>query len=371
MRIGLLRETKDREFRVALLPGSVRTLVQTGHSVRVETGAGLGSGFPDEVYKEAGAELVDGPEDVIEGADIVTKVKEPTRSEIAAMRPDQLIYCYLHLAPEPELAKAILESQIVAIGYETVQTEDGVLPLLVPMSEVAGRLAVQIGARYLQGDQGGRGILLGGVPGVARGRVTVLGGGIVGTAAVRVAVGLGAEVEVLDISHRRLSALYDIYQGKLSTLYASEINIERSVLEADLLIGGVLVAGARAPTLVTRDLVRGMKKGSVIADVAVDKGGCVQTIHPTSHSDPIYTVDGVIHYGVTNMPGAVPRTSTVALCNATFCYLQQLCAAGIDEALRADPALAWGVNCYRGEVTHPGVASALDLPLSEAPWEKS
>jgi alanine dehydrogenase len=371
MRVGVLRETKDRELRVAMIPAGVRTLTRAGHSVFIEVGAGLGSGFPNEAYKEAGALIVDRAQDVIEAADIVTKVKEPTDAEIAAMRPGQTLFAFLHLAPELELTEKILEREIVAIGYETVQTDDGTLPLLVPMSEVAGRLSVQIGAHYLQGDQGGRGVLLGGVPGVPRGRTVVIGGGIVGTAAVRVAVGLGAEVEVLDIDYRRLSALYDIYHGELSTLYSSEANIERSVLDADLVIGAVLVPGARAPRLVTRELVQRMKTGSVIIDVAVDQGGCVETIRPTSHSDPIYAVDGVIHYGVTNMPGAVPRTSTLALTSATFPYLQMLCAHGVDEALRADHVLARGVNCYRGEVTHKGVAAGVGLPHAEAPWNRS
>jgi alanine dehydrogenase len=353
---------------VALLPAGVRTLVRAGHSVLIESGAGLGSGFSDENYEKVGGEIVNAPQALIEAVEMVTKVKEPTASEIAAMRPGQALCFFLHLAPDPKLTQQILERDVVAIGYETVATDDGTLPLLVPMSEVAGRLAVQLGAHYLQGDQGGRGILLGGVPGVQRGRVTVIGAGIVGTAAVRVAVGLGAEVEVLDLDHRRLASLYDIYHGKLSTLYSNEANIERAVLEADIVVGAVLVPGARAPVLVTRDLVRRMNAGAVIVDVAVDQGGCVETIRPTSHSEPTYTVDSVIHYGVPNMPGAVPRTSTLALGNATLPYLQQLCGLGVDEALRTNRELARGVNCYRGCVTHAGVAEALDLPYAESPW---
>ncbi|HXX48537.1 MAG TPA: alanine dehydrogenase [Myxococcota bacterium] len=368
MRVGVLRETKDRELRVALLPAGARTLAAAGHEVRLETGAGDASGFPDEQYEAAGASIGKSAEDVIAASDVVTKVKEPTPAEIAAMRPGQALFDFLHLAPEPALTRAILERGVVAIGFETVQLDDGSLPLLVPMSEVAGRLAVQIGAHYLQGDQGGRGVLLGGVPGVPRGRVAVIGAGIVGTAAVRMAVGLGAEVSVLDIDQRRLSHLYDIYHGGISTLYSNVVNLEQAVLEADLVIGAVLVPGARAPVLVTRDLVSQMKRGAVIVDVAVDQGGCVETIRPTSHSKPIYTVDGVIHYGVPNMPGAVPRTSTLALNNATFPYLMELCRRGIDGALRANPALARGVNCYRGHVTQKGVAEALVAPLAVAPW---
>jgi alanine dehydrogenase len=285
------------------------------------------------------------------------------------MQPGQALFDFLHLAPDTALTDRILEREIIAIGYETVETDDGTLPLLVPMSEVAGRLSVQIGAHCLQGDQGGRGVLLGGVPGVPRGKVTVIGAGVVGTAAVRMAVGLGADVDVLDIDHRRLSHLYDIYQGGISTLYSNSANIERSVLEADLVVGAVLRPGARAPILVPRSLVSRMKKGSVICDVAVDQGGCVETIRPTTHSRPTYLVDGVIHYGVANMPGAVPRTATFALTNATFPYLEELCARGIIGALRANPSLARAVNCYRGEVTHASVAEAQQRPWTEAPWE--
>jgi len=371
MRVGVLRETKDHELRVALLPAGARTLVAAGHPVTIETGAGEGSGFPDEHYESVGASIRKSAEEVIAECDVVTKVKEPTTSEIAAMRPGQALFDFLHLAPEKDLTRRILERGIVAIGFETVQLDDGSLPLLVPMSEVAGRLAVQIGAHYLQADQGGRGVLLGGVPGVPRGRVVVIGAGIVGTAAVRVAAGLGADLTVLDIDQRRLSHLYDIYHGGISTLYSNVVNLEQSVLEADMVIGAVLVPGARAPVLVTRELVSQMKRGSVIVDVAVDQGGCVETIHPTSHSKPIYSVGGVIHYGVPNMPGAVPRTSTLALNNATFPYLMELCRRGVDGALQSNPALARGVNCYRGEVTQKGVAEAIGVPCAVAPWKRS
>ena len=367
MRVGVLRETKAGERRIALLPGGARTLVRAGHDVFVEAGAGLGSGFADALYAEVGVKLLDAPAELIGAADLVLKVKEPTLEEVAMMRPGQLLFGFLHLAPLEDLTQAILARDIVAIGFETVQHDDGSLPLLVPMSEVAGRLAVQIGARYLQADQGGRGVLLGGVPGVERGHVTVIGAGIVGTAAVRMAVGLGAEVSVLDIDQRRLSHLYDIYHGGISTLYSNVVNLEQAVLKADMVIGAVLVTGGRAPVLVGRQLVREMRDGAVIIDVAVDQGGCVETIHPTTHDAPTYVVDGVIHYGVPNMPGAVPYTSTLALTNAIFPYVLELCERG-EGALRTNRALARGVNCYRGQVTQPGVAAAQDLPLVEEPW---
>jgi alanine dehydrogenase len=364
----VLRETKDRELRVALLPGGVRALAARGHEVVVERNAGEGSGFSDRQYEEAGAKIFDSGRDVIGFADVLTKVKEPSFEEAEAMRPGQVLFDFLHLAPLRELTDRLLAKQIIAIGFETVQLEDGALPLLVPMSEVAGRLAVQIGAHYLQADSGGSGVLLGGVPGVPRGHVTVIGAGIVGTAAVRMAAGLGAEVSVLDIDQRRLSHLYNIYHGVINTLYSSPVTLEQAVLRADIVIGAVLVPGARAPVLVTRDLVRRMRRGSVIVDVAVDQGGCVETIHPTTHSDPVYSVDGIIHYGVPNMPGAVPRTSTLALTNATFPYLLELCERGTVEALRANASLAAGVNCFRGHVTHSALATAQGRPFVRAPW---
>ncbi len=295
-------------------------------------------------------------------------MKEPSLREVSLMPPGQTLFDFLHLAPEVELTQKILDAGIIAIGFETVQLDDGSLPLLVPMSEVAGRLSIQIGAHYLQADQGGRGVLLGGVPGVPRGRVTVIGAGIVGTAAVRMAVGLGADVSVLDIDQRRLSHLYDIYHGGISTLYSNTVHLEKTVLEADIIIGAVLRPGARAPVLVTREMVGAMAKGSVVIDVAVDQGGCVETIHSTTHDDPIFDVAGVVHYGVPNMPGAVPYTSTLALTSAILPYLLELCDRGVDETLRRQPALARGVNCYRGEVTIAGVADAIDLPVTHAPW---
>ncbi len=358
MRVGVLRETKDRELRVALLPGGARSLARAGHEVWIETSAGAGSGFPDAAYEKEGARIAATPGELIHACDLIAKVKEPTVAELAEMRPGQVLFDFLHLAPESELTRAVLDAEIVAIGFETVELDDGSLPLLVPMSEVAGRLSVQVGAHYLQADQGGRGVLLGGVPGVPRGHVTVVGAGIVGTAAVRMAAGLGAEVSVLDIDQRRLSHLYDIYQGGINTLYSNSVNLEQAVLGADIVIGAVLRPGQRAPRLVTRELVSGMRAGSVVVDVAVDQGGCVETIRATSHSEPVYLEEGVIHYGVPNMPGAVPQTSTLALTNAIFPYMMELCEQGLSEALRRNPPLARGVNCFRGEVTHPGVANA-------------
>ena len=368
MRVGVLRETKAGENRVALLPSGARALAERDHEIFFETQAGLGSGFPDNAYEEVGAKIVATPEEVIGAAELVTKVKEPSLREISLMRPGQTLFDFLHLAPEAELTHKILDAGIIAIGFETVQLDDGSLPLLVPMSEVAGRLSIQIGAHYLQADQGGRGILLGGVPGVPRGRVTVIGAGVVGTAAVRVAVGLGAEVSVLDIDQRRLSHLYDVYHGGINTLYSNAVHLEKTVPEADIVIGAVLRPGARAPVLVTRKMVAAMAEGSVVIDVAVDQGGCVETMHPTSHDDPTFRVDGVVHYGVTNMPGAVPHTSTLALASAILPYLLDLCDRGVDEALRSQSPLARGVNCYRGEVTIAGVADAIGLPVAPSPW---
>jgi alanine dehydrogenase len=368
MKVGVLRETKDRELRVALIPGGVRALVARGHQVLVERSAGEGSGFPDALYEQAGAKIADSPAAVIGQSDIVTKVKEPTLDEVKAMRPGQVLFDFLHLAPLRELTDVLLERKVIAIGFETIELADGSLPLLVPMSEVAGRLAVQIGASYLQSDRGGAGVLLGGVPGVSRGHVTVIGAGIVGASSVRMAVGLGAEVSVLDIDQRRLAHLDEIYHGKIHTLYSNPANIEAAVLRADLLIGAVLVTGARAPQLVNEALVRRMRRGAVIVDVAIDQGGCVETIRTTSHSDPVYDVGGVLHYGVPNMPGSVPRTSTLALSNVTLPYLLELCDKGPLDALRANPVLARGVNCYQGHVTHPALAAEQSRKYAATPW---
>ena len=363
MRIGVPRERKDQEFRVGMVPDGVRPLVAGGHAVLVERGAGEGSGFTDAEYAAAGARIAEAAE-VWGEAELVVKVKEPQAPEIARLRPGQALFCYLHLAASPEVASGLREAGAIAIAYETIRSPDGTFPVLAPMSEVAGRLAVQIGVTLLQKDRGGKGLLLGGVPGVPRGRVTVLGAGTVGINAVRVAHALGAEVDVFDVDLRRLTYLYDIFHGELNTLYSTPTIVERSVASSDLVIGAVYLAGRRAPRIVTEAMVRAMQPGSVIADVAVDQGGCVETIRPTTHSDPTYVVHGVVHYGVTNMPGAVPRTSTFALTNTTFHYIEALAGLGSEEAVRRDPALRQGANVWRGRVVCQGVAESLGLPYT-------
>ena len=351
------------EFRVGLVPDGARQLARLGHEVRIEQGAGQGSGFSDAEYESAGAKLCSVGE--VWDADLVVKVKEPQPEEFPRLRRDQVLFTYLHLAAAPEVAQALRDAGTVAIAYETIRHPDGSFPVLAPMSEVAGRLAVQVGVHFLQKDRGGKGLLLGGVPGVKRGKVSVLGAGTVGINAVRVAHALGAEVDVLDIDLKRLTYLYDIFRGELNTLYSNASNIERSVLSSDLVVGGVYVSGRRAPTLVTEAMIEGMEAGSVVADVAVDQGGCVETIHPTTHADPTYLVHDVIHYGVANMPGAVPRTATFALTNTTLPFVESIAALGVEEAVRREPALQHGANIWRGEVVHAGVADSLGLPLRE------
>ncbi len=362
MRIGVPRETKVVEYRVGMVPDGAAALCAAGHEVWVEKGAGDDSGFPDALYESRGARLV-GREEAW-GADLVVKVKDPLPDEVALLRPGAVLFTYLHLAANAELTRRLIDADVIAIAYETIRNADGSVPVLAPMSEVAGRLAVQIGVSLLQRDQGGKGILLGGVPGVMRGRVTVIGGGTVGVNAVRVAHALGAEVDVLDVDLKRLTYLYDIFRGELNTLYANRANIERSVTTSDLVIGAVYLAGRRAPTLVTEAMVRAMEPGSVIADVAVDQGGCVETIRPTTHADPTYRVHDVIHYGVANMPGAVPRTSTFALTNTTLPYVERIAAQGVEAAVAEEAALAQGANVWRGAVVHAGVAESVGLPYT-------
>jgi alanine dehydrogenase len=363
MLIGLPKEIKDNENRVGMTPGAVKALTRRGHRVLVQSGAGVGSSLADEEYLSAGAEIVPGAADAW-AAQMVVKVKEPIASEYQYLRRDLILFTYLHLASDKPLTDALLASGTTGIAYETVQTVTGQLPLLTPMSEVAGRMATQVGATYLQKSHGGRGVLMGGVPGVAPANVVILGAGIVGTNAARVAVGLGAQVTVLDISHDRLKYLDDIYRGQLQTRISDEYNIEDVIYEADLVIGAVLIPGGRAPWLITRNMLPTMRKGSVIVDVAVDQGGCVETTKATTHSHPTYEIDGVVHYCVANMPGAVPRTSTFALNNQTAVYTLHLANEGLD-AVRKSQALQYGLNTYRGAVTYPAVAAAFGLACIE------
>lgn len=358
MIVGVPREVKPGEQRVALTPAGARALVERGHTVLVESGAGAGSGIRDEEFERVGARLV-GRDEVWRDAELVLKVKEPVGDEPGRLRPGQTIFAYLHLAADAALIRALQKSDAIAIAYETVQREDGSLPLLTPMSEVAGRLAVQEGAFYLGRAHGGRGVLLSGVPGVPRGNIAILGAGTVGLAAARTAVGLGADVVVLDINLDRLRHVDDLFGGAAVTLYSTSYNVEQVTRRADLLIGAVLVPGARAPVLVSEAMVRAMKEGAVIVDVAVDQGGCVATIRPTTLADPVYRLHGVIHYGVTNMPALVPRTSTFALTNASLPWVLALADKGPARAVAEDRALARGVNIWRGRIVHPGVAEAV------------
>ena len=363
MRVGCPREIKDHEYRVGLTPGSVREYIAHGHEVIVESGAGLGIGADDGAYRAAGARIVDTAEEVFEKADMIVKVKEPQPSEWARLREGQLLYTYLHLAPDPEQTKGLVDSGCTAIAYETVTDDHGGLPLLAPMSEVAGRLAIQASATALQKANGGRGVLLGGVPGVKPGKVTVIGGGVVGINAARMAVGLGAEVTMLDRSLPRLRELDNIFQGRVQTRYSTVEALEESVFDADAVVGAVLIPGAAAPKLVTREMLGGMKKGAVLCDVAIDQGGCFETSRPTAHDEPTYVVDGVVHYCVANMPGAVARTSTFALNNATLPQGLALADHGL-EALTDDPHLRNGLNVHRGRITNAPVAEALGYELA-------
>ena len=361
MVIGVPKEIKNHEYRVSVTPDGVRALRQTGHDVWVEPSAGVGSGYSDEDYRSAGAALAESKEQLFQQASLIVKVKEPLLSECQFFRPGQTLFTYLHLASLPDLTKALLDTRITAIAYETIETKDGALPMLKPMSEIAGRMSVQIGARYLEKTQGGRGLLLAGVPGVEPGKVVVLGAGVVGSAATRIAVGMGAQVTVINLDLERLRTLDELYRGRIVTRASTRAAIDESVMAADLVIGAVLVPGARAPKLVSRELVARMKPGSVVVDVAVDQGGCFETTKPTTHSDPVYVVDEVLHYCVANMPGIVPRTSTVALTNATLPYLLRLASQGVEEAVRSDAGLAKGVNLSGGKITCRGVADAHGL----------
>ncbi len=363
MLIGLPKEIKDGENRVGLTPGAVDVLSRRGHTVLVETGAGAGSFLLDEEYEAAGATVVTDAGEAW-AADMVVKVKEPVAPEYGYLREDLILFTYLHLAADRKLTEALLASGATGIAYETVQTPDRKLPLLMPMSEVAGRMATQVGATYLEKHHGGRGVLLGGVPGVAPADVTILGGGTVGSNAAKVALGMGAQVTVLDIHHDRLQYLDDIFHGRLQTRASNEYNIERAVFEADLVIGAILIPGGLAPWLVTREMLAHMRSGSVIVDVAVDQGGCVETSHPTTHSDPTFVIDDVVHYCVANMPGAIPRTSTFALVNQTMSYALDIANAGLD-AVRNHPDLLHGLNTHHGLLTHDLVAKAFGMVFTE------
>ncbi|NNV06314.1 alanine dehydrogenase [Geobacillus sp. C56-T2] len=369
MIIGVPKEIKNNENRVAITPAGVLSFVQAGHTVLIEKEAGVGSGFSDSDYARAGAQIIERAEDVWAQADMVMKVKEPLPSEYGYFRPGLILFTYLHLAADPELTRALKESGVIAIAYETVQV-GRTLPLLTPMSEVAGRMAAQIGAQFLEKPYGGKGILLGGVPGVARGKVTIIGGGVVGTNAAKVAVGLGADVTIIDLNADRLRELDDIFGNQITTLMSNPMNIAEAVAEADLVIGAVLIPGARAPKLVTEDMVKAMKPGSVIVDVAIDQGGIVETSdHVTTHDNPTYVKHGVVHYAVANMPGAVPRTSTIALTNVTMPYALQIANKGVAQAIADNPALELGVNVANGEITYEAVARDLGyryVPAREA-----
>jgi alanine dehydrogenase len=369
MIIGVPKEIKNNENRVAITPAGVMSFVQAGHTVLVEKDAGIGSGFTNEDYASAGAQIIEQAQDVWAKADMVMKVKEPLPSEYGYFRPGLILFTYLHLAAEPELTRALKEKGVIAIAYETVQI-GRTLPLLTPMSEVAGRMAAQIGAQFLEKPYGGKGILLGGVPGVSRGKVTIIGGGVVGTNAAKVAVGLGADVTIIDLSADRLRELDDIFGHQITTLMSNPMNIAQAVAEADLVIGAVLIPGAKAPKLVTEDMVKAMKPGSVIVDVAIDQGGIVETSdHVTTHDNPTYVKHGVVHYAVANMPGAVPRTSTLALTNVTLPYALQIANKGVYQAIADNHALKLGVNVANGEITYEAVARDLGynyVPVEEA-----
>ena len=364
MIIGIPKEIKDNEYRVSQTPANVEMLVRAGHRVLVEHKAGEGSAFADDEYAQGGAELVAGAAEVFATSEMVLKVKEPLEQEYGFLREGLLLFTYLHLASDPTLTQVLQEKKVTAIAYETVELSDGSLPLLTPMSEVAGRIAAQIGAQYMEKVHGGKGMLLGGVPGVPPCRVVVIGGGIVGTNAAQVALGMGAHVTVIDKDINRLRYLSEVLHGRLETLASTPASIAAAVKEADVVVGAVLIHGAKAPKLVTSAMVKNMKPRSVIVDVAIDQGGCAETSHPTTHSNPTYLVDGVIHYCVTNVPGAVPRTSTYALTNQTFPYALKLADMGFVEAVTTDASLAEGVNVYRGHITHSGLAESLGLPYT-------
>jgi alanine dehydrogenase len=367
MQIGVPREVKDHEFRVSVTPAGVREYRAHGHQVLVQRSAGEGSGFPDRQYAAAGAEVVDSAAEVFGRAEMIVKVKEPVPAEYDLLRPEQVLFTYLHLAADAPLTCALVRNHVQAVAYETVQLENGALPLLTPMSEVAGRMSVQVGAHYLEKAHAGSGTLLAGIPGVPGAEVVVIGGGVVGTNAAQIALGMGANVVIVDRSLERLRQLYTLLHGRVNTLASNAENVAAAVQRADLVVGAVLLPGAKAPKIVSEEMVAAMKPGSVVVDVAIDQGGCITTARPTTHSDPTYVAHGVVHYCVTNMPGAVPRTSTIGLSNATLPYGLVLADFGLDGAVSRDPELARGVNVINGKVTHPGVAEALGMDYTPLP----
>lgn len=368
MKIGVPKEIKNNENRVGLVPAGVRQLVVDGHELYVEKNAGVGIGIPDEDFERAGAKILPTMEDVYATSEMIIKVKEPQPVEVALLKPHHILYTYLHLAADRELTEGLMKSGCTGIAYETITDNRGGLPLLVPMSEVAGRMSTQIGAAYLQLDHGGKGILLGGVPGVRRAKVTVIGCGIAGTNAIKMAMGLGADVTAIDLSSEKLAYLDDLFDNRITTLYSNIENIERSVINSDLVIGAVLIPGAKAPKLVTKDMISKMENGSVVVDIAVDQGGCIETCRPTTHQEPTFLVDGVVHYCVANMPGAVARSSTYALTNVTLKYARLIAANGIERACEIDPHLKPGVNTYKGDLVYSPVAESLELPFKPLPY---
>lgn len=365
MVVGTVREIKRHEYRIGLTPQCVQAYIGRGHTVLVEKDAGLGAGFTNEEYLEAGAQLIDGAAEVFKTADMIVKVKEPQPVEIEMLRKDQILYTYLHLAADEAQTRGLMKKGVKAIAYETIEPQKGLLPCLKPMSEIAGRLSAQEGAKYLEKPFGGRGVLLGGVPGVARGKVAILGGGVVGTNAAQIAMGMGAEVTILDINAGRLEELDQLYHGQLSTLYSTQANIDKVLEESDLIIGAVLIPGAKAPRLIRREDLSKMKTGALLVDVAIDQGGCFETSKPTTHDDPVYTVDGIQHYCVANMPGAVSRTSTLALTSTTLSYGLAIAGKGVEKACKEDNALKLGLNLYNGKITYKGVADAFDLEYTD------
>jgi alanine dehydrogenase len=362
MKIGCLKEIKTHEYRVGLTPSDVRSYISRGHKVIIQQGAGEEAGFTDGEYLASGAFIETDRQKIFDTCEMIIKVKEPLPEEYGLFHKDQLLYTYLHLAADSVLTEAMLKAGIRGVAYETIELADGQLPCLQPMSEIAGRLAVQEGAKFLEKTFGGRGVLLGGVPGVERGKVGIIGGGVVGTNACKIATGMGAEVTILDVSAQKLSYLDDIFGSRITTLYSTDANIEKVLKESDLIIGAVLLAGAKAPTLVKREHLKIMKKGAVIVDVAVDQGGCVETIKPTTHDNPVYVIDGIVHYGVANMPGAVALTSTKALTSATLPYGLMIAEMGLEKAALKNKALKLGINVYRGNIVYENVSKALNMP---------